>query len=74
MITVGHFPDALDKALFPLMKNWNIDSTKAIISQNNCAAPEWKWVPSKDILISFNSEVFETKVHKHIVREKITIS
>ena len=41
-LTVGHVPDALVEILFRLMVAWKINSTKAIFSENHCAAPEGK--------------------------------
>ena len=41
-LTVGHVPDALVEILFRLMVAWKINSTKAIFSENLCAAPEGK--------------------------------
>ena len=44
-----HIPDALAEILFPLMNTWRVYSTEAIISENQRAAPEGKWVPSGGI-------------------------
>ena len=44
-----HIPDALAEILFPLMNTWRVYSTEAIISENQRAAPEGKWVPGGGI-------------------------
>ena len=60
-IVVGHILDYLEEILFPLMKTWKIYSTKAIISENHCAALEGKMVPGRGTEIPCNYELFDQK-------------
>ena len=65
------FQTLYSKYFFAFMKIWKIYSTKAIISENHCIAPEGKWAPSGGTEIPFNYELFGPKIHKNFVGEKI---